>query len=82
MFRNMMLIDNTYSNNKIELINMTSHELQRLTDIVIQQTLDDSAISLRDYIAFTRYIESTFRDVIAMLQFNVSEILIQRMLYG
>jgi len=36
MFRNMMLIDNTYSNNKIELINMTSHELQRLTDIVIQ----------------------------------------------
>ena len=78
----MMLIDNTYFNNKIELINMTSHELQRFTDIVIQQTLDDSAISLRDYIALTRYIESTFRDVIAMLQFNVSEILIQYMLYG
>jgi len=38
VFWNMMLINNSYFN-KIELINITSHELQRLTDIVIQRMI-------------------------------------------
>jgi len=52
VFWNMMLINNTYFNNKIELIN-EKHFLC-LTDIVIQWTLDISATFLQYWIYISR----------------------------